>query len=218
VYIFNLVRVQQQCRCPGCREPGWAGVARLRDHIVVARQHARELLVYQEDVQLRTLHASHNLHAVERLALSGGGTAPPAPLVATAEGPAVSLWDLRAARACVSRMQLGPESCIFALAAGPNGTIAAGGRCAAVAVWDLRSTTLLKRVLPDQSDITFVGFLGPDLDHCCIGTLGRVVTSVRFQAGKVCCEWPLTCNVPSQQAKARPQQLAHDRRAQLPLM
>jgi hypothetical protein len=177
--------VPLNAQAAACREPGWAGVARLRDLTTVARQYAQELLVFQGDTQLRALHTSHRLHAVQSLSATDG-TAPAAPLVAAAEGHAVSLWDFRAADACVARMPLqDPGSCIYALAAGPGGTIAAGGTFQGLAVWDLRSQALLQSASSGQSNITFVGFLGPELERCCTGSLSQAVVCAPLGIAKV---------------------------------
>lgn len=97
-----------------CREPGWAGVAVASgqpSQAAVARHFARDVTLFDGPMAVRTLHTMYRPTAVQLLSTSLAAGPQGGPLVAVAEGPQVSIWDVRGAGrgARVAKLTPGPH-------------------------------------------------------------------------------------------------------------
>lgn len=121
---------------PRRREPGWAGVsvaAGQPTQAAVARHWAKDVTLFDGGMAVRTIHTLYRPTAVQLLssALTQGPQG--GPLVAVAEGPQVSVWDVRGAGrgARVAKVSPGPHhGHLFCLAAADDGGLPLiGERC-----------------------------------------------------------------------------------------
>lgn len=110
------------------REPGWAGVAVAPgqpSQAAVARGFARDVTLFDGPMAVRSLHTMYRPSAVQLLSTSLATGPQGGPLVAVAEGPQVSVWDVRGAGrgARVARLTPGPHhGHLFCLAATEEGS------------------------------------------------------------------------------------------------
>lgn len=123
-------------------EPGWSGVALQSSSVATAataRQYYRDVSLYDRDVLVRTLHT-----LAEPAALSFVGSTA---TLAVAEGPALALYDSRAAEraSCVAR-KFPTASQLLALDSTEDGSsVAVAGKDRTVHVFDTRSMTFRER-------------------------------------------------------------------------
>ncbi|PSC73203.1 hypothetical protein C2E20_3792 [Micractinium conductrix] len=136
------------------REPGWAGVAvapGAPSQAAVARHFAKDVTLFDGGMAVRTLHTTYRPSAVQLLSTSLAQGPQGGPLVAVAEGPQLSIWDVRGAGrgARVARLSPGPHHghffCLAASDAGGAPLIGAAGGERGVLVWDPRKWVQLDR-------------------------------------------------------------------------
>lgn len=172
-------------------EAGWAGVAVAPgqpSQAAVARHFAKDVTLFDGGIALRTIHTTYPPAAVSLLSsclaeAPGGG-----PLVAVAEGPQVSLWDVRGAGrgARVARLTTNSphHGALYALAVADDGgapLLAAAGEDRAVFVWDARKWVTLDRWGNcSKYELTALHFSSANPSSCYAGGLDYEV---------VCGEW-----------------------------
>ena len=111
----EIVMGEAQCLAPPevlC-EAGWAGVAVApgqASQAAVARHFPRDVTLFDGGQAVRTIATLHPPSALQLLSSTLGTGPGGGPLIAVAEGPQVSLWDVRGGgrQARVARLSTGP--------------------------------------------------------------------------------------------------------------
>ena len=157
---------------PACREPGWAGVALAPgqpSQAAVARHFAKDVTLFDGPMAVQTIHTLYRPTAVQllstRLVASPGG----GPLVAVAEGPQLSIWDVRGSKrgGRVAKLCPGPyHGHLYCIAAADDGGLPLiGAHTARHSAWSLSSSScslFLQERLASQG-----GSITPDRLRCC---------------------------------------------------
>ena len=159
--------------------------------VAVARHFAKDVTLFDGPLVTRTLHTLYNPNAIELLGsdlapLPGGG-----PLVAVAEGPQVSLWDVRASGrgARVARLGPGPHhGALYALAASAGGgqpLLGAAGADRGVLVYDPRKWSLLHRWASClKYEATALHFFTASPQHAVVAGLDYEVLCAEWSSGR----------------------------------
>ncbi|EFN57285.1 hypothetical protein CHLNCDRAFT_143873 [Chlorella variabilis] len=151
---LHITGVHQLQPADVLREPGWAGVALAPgqpSQAAVARHFAKDVTLFDGPMAVQTIHTLYRPTAVQLLstrhvASPGGG-----PLVAVAEGPQLSIWDVRGSKrgGRVAKLCPGPyHGHLYCIAAADDGglpLIGAAGHERSVLVWEPRKWVLLDR-------------------------------------------------------------------------
>jgi hypothetical protein len=171
-------------------EAGWAGVALAPGNpsqAALARHFAKDVSIFDGPLVVRTLHTLHRPNAVAllspALAASPGGSG----VVAVAEGPAVSVWDLRASGrgARVARLNAGNAAGPLYCLAASDGTgaplLGAAGADRSVLVWDPRKWATVDRWSNClKYEATAVHFLAGNPQYCVACGLDYEVVAGRW--------------------------------------
>ena len=151
---YQIMGVEQLSPGNLAIEAGWTGVALAPDQpsqVAIARHFPKDITLFDGPMAVRTIHTTYRPNAVQLLSSNVAVDASGGPLVAVAEGPVVSIWDVRAAGrgARIARLSSSPHSGPFyCLAATSNGGIpllGAAGSERSVLIWDPRTWRTIDR-------------------------------------------------------------------------
>jgi WD40 repeat protein len=151
---YNIMGVEQLNPVNLSTEAGWTGVALAPDQpsqVAIARHFTKDITLFDGPMAVRTIHTTYRPNAVQLLSSNVATDAEGGPLVAVAEGPVISIWDVRAAGrgARIARLSSSPHSGPFyCLAASSNGGVpllGAAGSERSVLIWDPRTWRTIDR-------------------------------------------------------------------------
>lgn len=136
-------------------EAGWAGIALAPDQpsqAAIARHFAKDVTVFDGPMAVRTINTMYNPNAVLLLSPILTSSTAANPLVAVAEGPQVSIWDMRAAGRGGRVAKLSPSGphsghllCLGVSDGGAAPVLGAAGTDRSVIVWEPRKWTIIDR-------------------------------------------------------------------------
>lgn len=157
-------------------EAGWAGVALAPGQptqVAVARHFPKDVTIFDGPLAVRTIHTLYRPNAVRLLPPGLASSVGGAGVVAVAEGPLLSVWDLRAAGrgARVAKLNGGVASghlyCIAAAEGAATPLLGAAGADRSVMVWDSRTWTAVDRWSNClKYEATALHFSAADASHC----------------------------------------------------
>ena len=163
-------------------EGGWAGVAIAPgqpSQIAIARHFAKDITLFDGPMAVRTIHTLYRPNAVQFLSSdlsSDGSSSGGGPLIAAAEGPVVSVWDLRSSGrgARVARLCPNPNAghfyCLAATSSGSVGgtsLLGSAGADRSVVVWDPRTWRPIDRWTNClKYEATSLYFLSSNPNYC----------------------------------------------------
>ncbi|GAQ85212.1 hypothetical protein KFL_002240140 [Klebsormidium nitens] len=140
-------------RDAGVGEGGWAGLAFVPGQtsaFATARFWAKRLDLYDRDMHVRSLPTLQNPTALQFLGASDGAEAGQSTLLAVAEGPQLSIWDLRMGErgGCTQRITVefgGAPLYALDCTSGCGGVVGVTGASRCVYVFDTRRWTCRSR-------------------------------------------------------------------------
>ena len=175
-------------------DAGWAGIAISSDesrHSAVARHFARDVTVFDGAFPVRTIHTIYTPYSIELLSPSIATGTNGSAVVTVAEGPSLSIWDVRVAGrgARVARMMSSPHAghlyCTSVLQDSAYPLIGAAGQDRTVSVWDPRRWRLLA-VWNNctKYEATYLHFPTCDPAYCMVGGLDYEVLVGKWGGSK----------------------------------
>ena len=173
---------------------GWAGIAISvgdSSYSAIARHFAKDITLFDGPLAFRTIHTTYTPYSVELLSSSMTGASSNGPVVVVAEGPTVSVWDVRVAGrgARIARMMSSPHAGhLYCTAVSPNSShalLGAAGEDRTVSVWDPRRWRLLA-VWNNctKYEATFLHFPSSNPGYCVVGGLDYEVVIGRWGGSK----------------------------------
>ena len=190
-------------------EAGWTGIAIAPgqpSQTAIARHFPKDVTLFDGPMAVRTIHTLYRPYAVQLLSSQVSADPGGGPLIAVAEGPAVSVWDVRAAgrgariaRLCPSPLA-GHFYCLAATGddgggGGGGGAISstsssggggppllgAAGADRSVQVWDPRMWRVIDRWTNClKYEATSLSFLSTDSNYCVVGGMDYEVVCGRW--------------------------------------
>lgn len=151
---FHIMGVEQLNPTSLSVEAGWTGIALAPDQpsqVAIARHFPKDITLFDGPIPVRTIHTTYRPNAVQLLSSNVATDSEGGPLVAVAEGPVVSIWDIRAAGrgARIARLSSSPHTGpLYCLASSSNGGVpllGAAGSERSVLIWDPRMWRTIDR-------------------------------------------------------------------------
>jgi len=151
---FQIMGVEQLSPTSLSVEAGWTGVAIAPDQpsqVAIARHFPKDVTLFDGPLPVRTIHTTYRPNAVQLLSSNVATDSNGGPLIAVAEGPVISIWDVRAAGrgARIARLSSNPHAGPFyCLASSSNGgvpLVGAAGSERSVLIWDPRMWRAIDR-------------------------------------------------------------------------
>ncbi|KAG7674469.1 hypothetical protein Ndes2437B_g00735 [Nannochloris sp. 'desiccata'] len=151
---FQIMGVEQLSPTSLSIEAGWTGVALAPDQptqVVIARHFPKDITLFDGPMPVRTIHTTYRPNAVQLLSSNVATDAEGGPLVAVAEGPIISIWDVRASGrgARIARLSssphTGPFYCLSSSSNGGVPLLGAAGSERSVLIWDPRTWRAIDR-------------------------------------------------------------------------
>ncbi len=162
-------------------DAGWTGIAMAPDQpsqVAIARHFPKDVTLFDGPIPVRTIHTTYRPNAVQLLSSNVASDATGGPLVAVAEGPILSVWDVRAAGrgARIARLSPAPQAGpLYCLASSSNGgipLIGAAGCERSVLIWDPRMWRAIDRWNNClKYEATSLHFLSSNPSYCVVGGL-----------------------------------------------
>jgi WD40 repeat protein len=178
---FSIMGVEQLNPTNLSIEAGWTGIALAPDQpsqAAIARHFPKDITLFDGPIPVRTIHTTYRPHAVQLLSSNVATDSSGGPLIAVAEGPIVSVWDVRAAGrgARIARVSSTPHSGPFyCLASSSNGGVpllGAAGSERSVLIWDPRMWRAIARWNNClKYEATSLHFLSSNPSYCVAGGL-----------------------------------------------
>lgn len=157
-------------------EGGWTGVAIAPgqpSQTAIARHFPKDITLFDGPMAVRTIYTMHRPNAVQLLSSDVADAVGGGPLVAAAEGPVISVWDVRASGrgSRVARLCPNPHAgnfyCIAASSGGGPTVLGAAGADRSVVVWDPRTWRPIDRWTNClKYEATSLYFLSSNPNYC----------------------------------------------------
>ncbi|KAF5735353.1 hypothetical protein HS088_TW15G00855 [Tripterygium wilfordii] len=171
----------------GVGEGSWAGLCFSSSQwsmAAVARSFCKSIDVYDQDIQLRTLHSlwyPSSLNFLENSAYANENS-----ILAIAEGCQLTIWDLRMKEngGCIHRICGSVGDIFYAVSSSSTGNVAAGGADRTVTIYDPRRWAALSRWTNcSKYEITGLAFSSIDSDYIYVQGLDYEVFCGQWKEG-----------------------------------
>lgn len=175
-------------------EAGWTGAALAPgqpSQSAIARHFPRDVTLFDGPIPVRSLNTLHRPYAVQLLSSTVASSPAGGPVVVVAEGPTVSVWDVRAwgrgarvARLC-GNPYAGHYYCLAASENAGQPVLGAAGADRSVSVWDPRKWVTMDRWTNClKYEATSLHFMAGNPQYCIACGLDYEVVCGRWSGDK----------------------------------